>query len=143
MRATGRFLKIYDWKRESLDGTFLAWVIEDDDWIRMLVGKIARDQGCKVRTFPNAVQVLRELDKKGPAALPDVVITDLRLPGIDGFAVVEAFLENGFPAGNVAMMSGFWTDEGVARAEGMGVKVLKKPFGMGDLVGWIEGCWDV
>lgn len=116
--------------------TYTVWVIEDDDWIRELVGKVAEERGCKAQTFPDAVRALREL-KEGSAAMPDIVITDLRLPGIDGFAVVEALLEKGFPAGNVAMMSGYWTDEGVAWAEGMGVKVLKKPFGMGELVGWI------
>jgi two-component system nitrogen regulation response regulator GlnG len=138
MRATGKFLKCCDWMQKTVGENSMAWVIEDDDWIRELVAGVAGDQGCKVRTFPDATQVLRELGENGPAVLPDVVITDLRLPGIDGFVVVRTLLENGLSAGNIAMMSGYWTDEGVAWAEGMGVKVLKKPFGMGELVEWIE-----
>ena len=138
MRATGKFLKCCDWMQKSVGENFTAWVIEDDRLIRELVERVARDQGCNVRAFTDAVKALRELREGGPGALPDIVITDVRLPGVDGFVVVETLLENGFPAGNVAMMSGYWSEEGLARAKGMGVWVLKKPFGVGEMVGWIE-----
>jgi two-component system nitrogen regulation response regulator GlnG len=110
-----------------------VWVVEDDDWIRKLVEKIVKEQGCAVSTFSDASKVICRLEN-GRSELPDMVITDLRLPGIDGFEIVEKLIAKEFSVSSIAMMSGYWDSESVYRASKLGVKQFRKPFKVNDLL---------
>jgi CheY-like chemotaxis protein len=67
----------------------------------------------------------------GLALLPqqryDLIITDLRMPGISGWDVVQTVRQQvrGMP---FIVMSGFLTEDDVARAAEAGVSLLHKPF---------------
>lgn len=65
-----------------------AWVVEDAQPIRDLLGMELAELGFEVRTFADAeaaIMVLRSSD-----ALPDLILTDHRLPGACGDHVLEA-----------------------------------------------------
>jgi two-component system nitrogen regulation response regulator GlnG len=57
-----------------------VWILDDDRSIRFVLAEALRDAGFMVRDFDNAQAALHVLAH----ARPDAVITDLRMPGLDG-----------------------------------------------------------
>lgn len=69
---------------------------------------------------------------------PDVVVLDIRLPGIDGFRVCQLIRESDRNTGIIAM-SGFHSDETKKRILAAGANAyLKKPFHMDQLIREID-----
>jgi DNA-binding NtrC family response regulator len=62
-----------------------ALVIDDEEYVRLIVEQALREEGCDVDTVPDGRQGLDRLS----ASSFDCVITDLRMPGIDGRAVLR------------------------------------------------------
>jgi two-component system nitrogen regulation response regulator GlnG len=62
-----------------------VWVIDDDRSIRWVLQKALRQAGMEVTAFPSASGVLEGLEDSPP----DVVITDIRMPGMDGLELLE------------------------------------------------------
>jgi DNA-binding response OmpR family regulator len=60
--------------------------IEDDDGIRLALSMALEDEGYEVRQAPNGEDGLVEFHRSPP----DLVLLDLRLPGISGFDVCRA-----------------------------------------------------
>jgi CheY-like chemotaxis protein len=59
--------------------------IEDDEAIRGLVSDVLRDDGYHVREASNGVEALEQLR----AGRPDLIVLDLMMPVMDGWAFVE------------------------------------------------------
>lgn len=62
----------------------------------------------------------------------DLIVSDLRLPVVDGLTVVEDLLERA-PGTRVIMMTAFADDAVRVRAETLGVMLIDKPFKMAEL----------
>ena len=60
-------------------------LVEDDDAIRGLVSEVLRDDGYEVREATNGVEALDQLR----ADCPDLIVLDLMMPVMDGWAFVE------------------------------------------------------
>jgi signal transduction histidine kinase len=58
-------------------------VIEDDPGIREALGSVLGDEGYRVEAFDNGQVAFNKLSSA--ARLPDAIILDLRLPGMDGW----------------------------------------------------------
>lgn len=64
-------------------------IIDDDaDFLRLL-GLWLESEGHKVQAFSTPVQAVKAMERE----LPDLVITDLRMPEMDGMEVLEAVQE--------------------------------------------------
>lgn len=61
------------------------WVVDDDRSIRWVLDKALKQADMDVETFENADGVLKQLHKK----TPDAIITDIRMPGMDGLALLK------------------------------------------------------
>ena len=57
------------------------FIADDEKNIRDLLGKFIEDAGHEVRLFENGDSLLTELDN----SVPDIVVLDVMMPGIDGF----------------------------------------------------------
>ena len=56
------------------------WVIDDDRAMRWVLEKTFKEEGFEVTSFEEAQSALDELADN----TPDVILTDIRMPGIDG-----------------------------------------------------------
>ncbi len=110
-------------------------IVEDDPVFRNMVASFLRGQGCEVVEAENGIEGLKALR----AAIPDLVVSDLVMPEMDGLQFVEEVsLE--FPMVPVLVISGTGGMKDVATALRLGVKdYLVKPLNnIGELKSAIE-----
>lgn len=101
-------------------------VVEDDAVLAELLVEELEAEGYRVGACGSAEQALAEID----ALAPDLVVSDLQLPGADGLALVEALRSREPPPG-VLMISAFGTvDRAVAALKAGADNFLTKPLDM-------------
>jgi len=61
-------------------------VVEDDPELRDVVAMVLEDSGYTVETANNGAEALAKIDQSPPA----LVVTDLRMPVMDGWELVQA-----------------------------------------------------
>ena len=62
-----------------------VWVVDDDESIRWVLQRALSGAGLGVTCFPGGAELLDALDE----AIPDVLVTDIRMPGISGLDLLE------------------------------------------------------
>lgn len=109
-------------------------IVDDDtDLLNTLVRLLGRF-GYTCRTATSGEEAIRLMDVESP----DLVVTDLRMPGVDGLAVARRAHERTPPI-PVVLMTGYLTRETERRAEEAGAAIrLAKPFASLDLVGAVR-----
>ena len=103
-------------------------VIDDDRAVRALVCDLLAGLGYATDEGEDAATGLALLARQRY----DLVITDLAMPHMSGWEVVE-LVRHRAPGTPVLIISGFATQEDVGRAQRMGIRVLHKPFSLADL----------
>ncbi|MBD3320921.1 MAG: response regulator [Chitinivibrionales bacterium] len=68
----------------------------------------------------------------------DILITDIRMGGIDGVAFVQKLRERGCRIPHIAMISAYWDGYLLMMAKRLGCAILQKPFSLADIYGWID-----
>jgi two-component system response regulator FixJ len=68
-----------------------VYLVEDDDSVRHSLQDLLGFAGFQVRAWPHAQGFLDDLPKAAPA----VVVTDMRMPGMNGTELHEALIERG------------------------------------------------
>jgi len=63
-----------------------VWVVDDDASIRWVLARTLKQAGLDVRCFESGEPALAALEQQRPA----VIVTDIRMPGIDGLELLEA-----------------------------------------------------
>lgn len=66
-------------------------VIDDEPHVRELIGIILQGEGHEVATADNGMEALGALD----ASLPDLIVLDLAMPGMDGWRFLEELYDRG------------------------------------------------
>ncbi|MBK7143799.1 MAG: nitrogen regulation protein NR(I) [Xanthomonadales bacterium] len=100
------------------------WILDDDRSVRFVLAESMRDAGYTVRDFDNARAALSVLAH----ATPDVVFTDVRMPGTDGFQFLE-MLKRTKPEVPVIVMSAYTDIASTSAAfRGGAFDFLPKPF---------------
>jgi DNA-binding NtrC family response regulator len=77
-------------------------VIDDEEVVRRSVTRALDDQHCKVQGAANGAEGLKALERGGF----DVVLLDLRMPGMDGIEVL-AQIKRRWPKTEVIVISGY------------------------------------
>jgi len=110
------------------------WIADDDNAIRFVLGEALRDSSLTVREFSDAEQLLAALG----SAQPDVVVSDVRMPGISGLSLLEELKRRGCVA-PVIVMSAFTDVASTAAAYRNGAfDYLPKPFDIDQAVAAVE-----
>lgn len=106
------------------------WIIDDDDSIRFVLQKALEKAGMRVTSFDNANTVLDQLQN----GEPDAVITDIRMPGMDGLELLSRLSEL-YPTLPVIIMTAHTDlDSAVSAYKGGAFDYLPKPFDIDDAV---------
>ncbi len=106
-------------------------VAEDDDDVRLLVVTLLRKDGHDVCEACNGHELLERLARSHQP--PDAIVTDIRMPGIDGLSVLMGLRDTGW-ATPLVLISAHVDDEVRARAIELRADALfQKPFELADL----------
>ena len=101
-----------------------VWLVDDDASIRWVLERALRQSGMQPRAFEQADSALAALGR----GQPDVLITDVRMPGTSGLKLLEAVREDhpGLPV--IVMTAHSDLDTAVASYQGGAFEYLPKPF---------------
>jgi DNA-binding response OmpR family regulator len=109
-----------------LDGTIL--VVDDDSGILDAVAELLRIEGYEVETAANGAAALEAIARSRPA----LMLLDMRMPVLDGWAVARMLAERGIRVPTLVMTA---ARDGASWASEIGADgYLAKPFGIGDLL---------
>ena len=107
-----------------MDRTIL--VADDEPTIRDLLAEVLKDEGYAVLTAPDGAAALEAADR----TRPDLVLSDVTMPGVGGVTVARRLRERGIP---VVLMSA------AGRCPALpGVPCVPKPFDLGDVVAAVD-----
>jgi DNA-binding NtrC family response regulator len=105
-------------------------VVDDEDGVRRSYARSLEAAGCKVEAVRDGIDALRALERRAF----DLVMLDLRLPGIDGMAVLRTIKEK-WPEGEVVVITGYPSIESAKEAIRLGAcDYLAKPVGPDDVI---------
>lgn len=103
-----------------------VWVIDDDQSIRWVLEKAFKQAGMQVTTFESADEVLQMM--RDNAIPPDVVISDIRMPGSDGLSLLQQ-MKDRHPTLPIMIMTAYSDlDSTVAAFEKGAFEYIPKPF---------------
>ena len=107
-----------------------AWVADDDQSVRWVLEKALRQADIGSRTFERAEHLLEAIEH----ATPDVLITDVRMPGTDGLALLDR-LSRSHPELPVIIITAHADlDHAVAAYQGGAFEYLPKPFDVDEAI---------
>ncbi len=125
--------------RNALDeqekGMPTIWVVDDDRAVRFVLATALRDAGYAVTGFDSAEPVRQALAR---GDRPQLLFTDVRMPGEDGLALLEAIKQQ-LPHLPVIVMSAYTDIASTAGAfRGGAHEFLSKPFDLDAVVALAE-----
>lgn len=119
---------------------------EDDEEFRKLVAETLRSEGFTVTEAPNGLALVETLVSRLEAGEQpfDVVVSDVRMPGVSGLSVLEGLLEwdefGGLPMVLITAFPEPRLHELARRF--VAVSLLEKPFDMTALLRVVRGAID-
>jgi signal transduction histidine kinase/CheY-like chemotaxis protein len=111
-----------------------VFVVEDEVLVRTLAVEAIREAGYRVLEEGDgkaALDVLKSTTKI------DLLVSDVRLPGINGFQLAEYGLAHR-EAMKVVLMTGFTQDPLPQKLAEAGIRVLYKPYDLEELTAWVH-----
>lgn len=106
------------------------WIVDDDSSIRWVMEKALEKAGLTVCSFADANGLLENLAK----GRPDTIISDIRMPGIDGLQLLEKIHSEHATLPVIITTAHSDLDSAVAAYQGGAFEYLPKPFDVDDLV---------
>jgi CheY-like chemotaxis protein len=109
-------------------------IVDDEHFVRDLLVKILRKQGHDVRWAACAPEALALLETE----LPDLVITDVVMPGMDGFELLRR-IKGSHPTVKVVVLTGFARRQSISDFLLYGADgYLAKPFQVAELIQLVD-----
>ena len=104
------------------------WIVDDDQSIRFVLEKALLRENLPTRSFTNARDVLAALATSGDKDGPQILVSDIRMPGGSGLDLLEKVKEK-HPGLPVIIMTAFSDlDSAVSAFQGGAFEYLPKPF---------------
>jgi len=115
-----------------------VWIIDDDRSIRWVFEKALGREGIDFRAFGTAQEALAQL----PGEPPQVVVSDIRMPGISGLEFMQSLKER-LPETPVIIMTAYSDlESAVAAFQGGAFEYLPKPFDVDHAVELVRRALD-
>ncbi|MCK5383811.1 MAG: nitrogen regulation protein NR(I), partial [Gammaproteobacteria bacterium] len=109
-------------------------IIDDDSSIRWVLDKALGNAGLQVDVYESADNALAAINQQEPA----VIVTDIRMPGMDGLELLE-LINSKYPDLPVIIMTAHSDlDSAVSAYKGGAFEYLPKPFDVDDAVALVN-----
>jgi two-component system nitrogen regulation response regulator GlnG len=109
-----------------------VWVIDDDQSMRWVLEKTLSNSGYDVSTFETGSVALANFKRTPPESRPRLIITDVRMPGINGFELLKQ-IKNISPQMPIIVMTAYTDLDTTVQAFHEGAfEYLPKPFDIDD-----------
>ena len=104
------------------------WIVDDDQSIRFVLEKALLREDLPTRSFTNPREVLAALADAGQDEGPQILVSDIRMPGGSGLELLEKVKQK-LPGLPVIIMTAFSDlDSAVSSFQGGAFEYLPKPF---------------
>ncbi|MEY2735202.1 MAG: hypothetical protein RLZ58_611 [Pseudomonadota bacterium] len=104
------------------------WIVDDDQSIRFVLEKALLREDLPTRSFTNPREVLQALDAANDEDGPQILVSDIRMPGGSGLDLLSKIKER-HPGLPVIIMTAFSDlDSAVSAFQGGAFEYLPKPF---------------
>ena len=113
-----------------MNSTSEIWIAEDDRSLRWVMEKAISREGIEVRSFENGDDLLVALQ----SSLPEIIISDIRMPGIDGLELLKEIHSSRPDIPVIITTAHSDLDSAVAAYQGGAFEYLPKPFDLDELV---------
>jgi two-component system nitrogen regulation response regulator GlnG len=111
-----------------------VWIVDDDQSVRWVLEKALKQAEMQPRSFERAEHLLEAIER----SQPDVLITDVRMPGMSGLALLTQ-LRRDYPDLPVIVMTAHSDlDNAVAAYHGGAFEYLPKPFDLDETMALVQ-----
>ncbi len=108
-----------------------VWVVDDDKSIRWVIDKALKKASIESKSFSGAKSLLEALNSEN---LPNALLTDIRMPGMDGLELLEK-VQREYPDLPIIVMTAHSDlDSAVSAFHGGAFEYLPKPFDIKEVI---------
>ncbi|HTN30648.1 MAG TPA: nitrogen regulation protein NR(I) [Pseudomonas sp.] len=111
-----------------------VWIVDDDRSIRWVLEKALQQGGLATQSFDSADGLLGRLSRQQP----DVIISDIRMPGTSGLEMLAQIREQHPRLPVIVMTAHSDLDSAVASYQGGAFEYLPKPFDVDEAVSLVK-----
>ncbi|MDO8845743.1 MAG: nitrogen regulation protein NR(I) [Methylicorpusculum sp.] len=113
-----------------MDNSGTVWIVDDDKSIRWVLEKALQKASITTRTFSNGLPLLEALKTD----IPNALITDIRMPGIDGLQLLKKVQESHPELPVIVMTAHSDLESAVSAFHSGAFEYLPKPFDIKEIV---------
>jgi len=115
-----------------------VWVVDDERSIRWVLDKALSQAGLNVTCYENGKSLLSDLT----TAQPDAIVSDIRMPGMDGLDLLER-IKTSYPHIPVVIMTAHSDlESAVSSIQGGAFEYIPKPFEVDEAVAIVKRAID-
>ncbi len=111
-----------------------VWIVDDDKSIRWVLEKALQKTDVDIQSFSNPDEVLKKIRHE----VPDVIISDIRMPGMDGISLLEQIKQQSPDIPVIIMTAYSDLDRAVSAFQGGAFEYLSKPFDVDEVVSLVK-----
>ena len=111
-----------------------VWIVDDDQSVRWVLEKALRRAELTTRSFERAEHMLEAIEHSAP----DVVLTDVRMPGMDGISLMNQLSATHPSVPVIVMTAHSDLDHAVAAYSGGAFEYLPKPFDIEEAIELVQ-----
>jgi len=111
-----------------------VWIVDDDKSIRWVLEKALKSADVDIESFSRPNLVLERIEDEEP----DVIITDIRMPGMDGISLLDRIKKHSPNIPVIIMTAYSDLDRAVSAFQGGAYEYLSKPFDVDEVVSLVR-----
>ena len=111
-----------------------VWIVDDDKSIRWVLEKAFAREELEVVSFDNADKLMASFSDRAP----DVIISDIRMPGTDGISMLEKIKQRNPDIPVIIMTAYSDLDRAVSAFQSGAYEYLPKPFDVDEVISLVK-----